>query len=152
MTTPENPTNYSRSVSINAPASKAFAAITEGIDQWWSTLEGEANTIGGVFTVSFGKDSFWKFKVVRLGPSDIVWQCIESHQDHHLKGMDAEWLDSLVRWHISDTPKGIRIDFLHDGLLSDGVCYDVCSAGWDFYILDSLKSYLETGTGKPGQN
>jgi len=142
--------NYRQSVIIDVTKTDAYEALAHHIPDWWSTVEGISDKEGADFIVSFGSDSFWKFKVISLDkPNKVVWECIESHQDHNLKGIDEEWINTKLYWSIAEVGKKTKIEFIHNGLLTTGVCYDVCSQGWDFYILDSLKNYLETGIGKP---
>ena len=127
-----------------------FGALTESIDAWWSTIEGVARKEGDVFKVSFGPGSYWKFKVLELRKNEsITWVCLQSHQDHHLQGMDQEWLNTKLHWNLENQDQGVKLDFLHEGLNSSGVCFEVCSTAWDFYLFDSLKSLLEAGVGKP---
>ena len=145
--------NYQKSVIVNANNQLIFKALTEEVNKWWSDIEGSSKDKGDIFRISFGKESYWRFSLTELKINKkLVWKCIESHQDHNLKGIDEEWLNSEITWTISEEGSNSKIDFLHKGLITDGVCYDVCSNAWDFYILDSLKSYLETGIGKAGQN
>ena len=142
-------TDYERSVIVNSSMELVFKALTEEIDKWWSSIENTSKKVGDIFKISFGAESYWKFKVLAADKSTrIVWKCVESHQDHNLAGIDKEWLHSTLYWNISDQKGKIKIQFIHKGLVSTGICYEVCSAGWDFYILDSLKNYLETGVGK----
>jgi len=142
--------NYQQSITTKASKPKAYNALVKHIPDWWSTIDGTSDKVGDEFKVSFGTESYWTFKVVSLYEhNEVVWECIESHQDHNLKGIDEEWLNTKLYWSISESSGITKIDFLHDGLLSTGVCYDVCSNGWDFYILDSLKNYLDNGKGKP---
>lgn len=147
----EKSLDYTRSVIVNSKKEYVFKAITEEIDKWWSSIESTSYSVGDVFKISFGAESYWKFKVLEVKkPKRIVWECVESHQDHNLAGIDKEWLHSKIYWNISDHKGKVKVHFLHKGLVSKGICYDVCSAGWDFYIMDSLKNYLETGVGKAG--
>ena len=148
----EKSKSYQESILIKSSKIKAYKALTHHIADWWSIIEGSSDKINAEFKVSFGSESYWKFKVLSLNePNEVVWQCIESHQDHNLKGIDEEWTNTKLYWLISKSGDKTKIDFLHDGLLSTGVCYEVCSNGWDFYILDSLKHFLESGVGKPSE-
>ena len=144
--------DYKKSVIVKSNKKLAYTALTEEIDKWWSTIENTAIKEGNIFKISFGPASYWKFKVLALKkPESIVWECVESHQDHNLVGIDKEWLNSKLYWTISGIGENVNIEFLHKGLVSTGVCYDVCSSAWDFYILDSLKTFLESGIGKPNE-
>ncbi|MEE9429499.1 MAG: SRPBCC domain-containing protein [Melioribacteraceae bacterium] len=145
--------DYKKSIVVKSTVELVFRALTKEIDKWWSSAENSAAKEGLVFKVSFGEESYWNFKVLELKKSEkIIWKCVESHQDHNLVGMDEEWLNSKLYWRISEIDGKVKVDFLHEGLVSTGVCYDVCSSAWDFYIMESLKNYLETGKGKPNQN
>lgn len=152
MEKPTEHIDYNQSVLVKSNKESVFKALTEDIDKWWSSVENSAGKVNDVFKVSFSEESYWKFKVLEyIKHEKIVWECIESNQDHNLKGIDEEWLNSKLFWSISDNDGGVTVHFLHKGLVSTGVCYDVCSAAWDFYILNSLKNYLEKGIGKAGK-
>jgi len=144
--------DYQKSVLINSKKENIYKALTEEIDKWWSEIENSSKNIGDIFKISFGKESYWRFNLIELEKNKkIVWKCTESNQDHNLKGIDKEWLNSEITWTIAEKDNMTIINFVHKGLVSDGICYDVCATAWDFYILDSLKSYLETGIGKAGE-
>ncbi len=141
---------YKISVGINSDTQKIFNALTKHIDKWWGTFDGSAENIGDEFEVSFDKDSYWGFRIIELIPNEkVVWKCNESHQDHHVKGMDKEWLNSTLHWKLIEENENTFIDFYHEGLYTTNACYDVCSSGWNFYIATSLKEFLETGKGQP---
>jgi hypothetical protein len=44
-----------------------------------------------------------------------------------------------------------EIHFIHEGLVPDYECYNVCSDAWGSYIRGSLKSLIATGKGSPNQ-
>ncbi len=144
--------SYHQSILIKASKMKAYKALTHHIADWWSTIGGTSDEINDEFKVSFGAESCWKFKVESLNnPNEVIWKCIDSHQDHNLKGIDEEWTNTKLYWLISNSGDKTKIDFLHDGLIETGVCYKVCSNGWDFYILDSLKHFLDNGVDEPSE-
>ncbi|MDT0608146.1 hypothetical protein [Croceitalea rosinachiae] len=143
--------NYMQSVLISGSNDKIFGALTVGIDKWWGEVNQQANNLGSIFKVSFG-EAFWVFKVTHLErDSTITWECIESNQVHAgLKGVREEWLGTKLHWNItSKDNQTTNVDFLHEGLVPTFNCYDVCSKAWDYFITDSLKSYIEEGIGKP---
>ncbi len=150
---PHQGMDYIRRLRTSSSRDQVFAALTSGISGWWSTIAGAAKNKGDVFRVSFGPDSYWEFEVLAIDkPEMIIWQCVLSHQDHNLKGIDAEWLDSKIQWRIISVDDQVEIELFHKGLETTGICYDVCSKAWDFYLLESLKNYLETGRGNPGED
>ncbi|TYP76152.1 SRPBCC family protein [Aquimarina intermedia] len=142
--------HYTCSVPLRSHRKKVFKSLTKNIEDWWGTCDTNPDEEGKVFKVSFGTDSFWSFKVVELIPFEqITWQCVDSQQDHHVEGMDEEWMGTMLYWTIGNNGNKVHLTLEHEGLTPDGVCYDICSRGWDFYIMDSLKRYLETGQGEP---
>jgi len=145
-----NEVDYTKTISIAANIKLVYKAIVFGIDKWWGTCEGSANSIGSIFKIKFNGDSYWKFEIIDLVENKrIVWKCIESNQDHNLKGIDEEWLHSIVTWELTQNEDVTMVKFMHEGLIPSGICYEVCSTGWDYYLTNSLKIYLETGKGNP---
>ncbi|WP_106144312.1 SRPBCC family protein [Flagellimonas meridianipacifica] len=142
--------DYRKSVLVNASQERVFASVTQQVDAWWSEVDEQPNELGKIFKITFGGKSYWRFKVIELSANEhVTWECIESHQDHNIKGMDEEWLGSRLHWELTSDAEGTIVDFLHQGLVPHAVCYGVCSSAWDFYITESLKSYVETGRGMP---
>ncbi len=65
------------------------------------------------------------------------------------KATEKEWLDTKIAWNIVEKDGQSEIQFEHRGLTPALHCYDVCSRGWDYFFVDSLKAYLDTGVGTP---
>ena len=78
----------------------------------------------------------------------VVWKVAEAH--HDLEGIRKkdEWKGTIIKWEIVADETGSNVTFTHQGLVPALECYDICEAGWD-YFLGSLKNYLETGKGNP---
>lgn len=143
--------SYRRSVVVKADSNAAFEALTMHIDKWWGETDSSIGKRGDVFKISFG-EAYWVFEVTDYEPGrTLSWRCIESHQVHNgLEGIEEEWLGTETLWSIEDIQGDeVRINFVHNGLIPDFICYDVCSSAWDFFITDSLKNFLEKGEGKP---
>ena len=148
--TMEHRQDYQKSILINATPARVFGALTIDIDKWWGPVDALAKTKGDIFKISFGGDSYWRLKVIDINEfKNVDWECVESHQDHNIKGMDEEWLGSKLKWEIIENDNNVEVKFLHQGLVPQGVCYGACSSAWDFYVAASLKSYIEKGKGKP---
>lgn len=142
--------NYTQTVSVATNKEDAFNALTIQVEKWWGKVDQPASRIGDVFKVSFG-EAFWTFKVIKLEKFEYIsWECIEANQIHKgLENMGEEWLGTRLHWNIYQENQSIEINFVHEGLVPEFGCYEVCSAGWDFFILKSLKQYLERGEGEP---
>jgi len=143
--------SYSKSVTITGTKDEIFKSLTLNIDKWWGEIDHPADKLESTFKVSFG-EAFWVFKVIEFQKNwMLTWECIESNQVHAgLKGVKEEWLGTKLHWNISSKDnQTTTVDFLHEGLVPAFNCYDVCSIAWDYFITDSLKSYIEKGIGKP---
>lgn len=137
--------NYTQTISAFTSKEAAFYAFTRHVEKWWGTVDHPAHQVGDVFKVSFG-EAFWTFKIIQLQKFDRVsWECIEAHQVHEgLEDMGEEWLKTKLHWEILQKDnQAIEIHFVHEGLVPEFACFKVCATGWDFYITERLKSYLE---------
>jgi len=146
-----NARSYTRSIEIGALPAKVFHALTGEVDQWWTTSAGDASVVGAKPIFRFGK-SYQAMLVKELVPERrVVWECLEQNHANKTLSVHDEWVGTTLVWEIEPTPKASRLTFVHQGLVPQLECYEICEAGWDHYV-ESLKSYLETGTGDPYQH
>ena len=61
-----------------------------------------------------------------------------------------EWKGTEIKWKIAKSKTGSNVTLIHQGLIPELECYEICQAGWN-YFLGSLKNYLEYGEGYPYQ-
>ena len=119
----------------------AYRALTtrEGLSDWWTKdTQGEGG-IGGVFAFRFGVGGF-DMKVVELEPAKrVMWEVVD--------GPD-EWIGTNVIWDIKQDGDYTVILFTHRGWREQVEFMHHCSTKWAAFLL-SLKSLLETGTGRP---
>lgn len=146
-------TNYSRTITVAASAEEAYQALTQGFEFWWTKPDQPITTVGDQATFAFPPGAgYWTFQATDLRPGQYVEMvCVEAHHvsDGMPKAIEKEWLGSKVMWHIIETDGQIEIRFEHRGLNPNLLCYDVCTIGWDYFFVGSLKAYLDTGAGKP---
>ena len=145
--------SYTRTIDVTAPPEAAFAAVTYGVEHWWTRPDQPLAALGdrAKFTFPPGM-SYWTFALTaRAAPSHAEWTCVDALHIHEgqPKEIETEWLETKVLWQISPHGAGARIEMLHRGLVPGLHCYDVCAAGWDHFFLGSLKQYLDTGQGTP---
>lgn len=141
--------DYSKALRLGTTSEAVHQALTRDIRNWWS-----ANLVdhGDVFTVGFG-DTRKTFKAL-IPPSaepcfEIVWTCTEANLLHPSVSTPNEWVGTRIIWAVEPDDDGVKITLTHEGLNEDLQCFEICVGGWDFFFLESLKDYLETGTGKP---
>ena len=140
---------YSTDLLISAKPESVYNAITKDIDKWWTELSNQALQVGDWLIVRFEKTTSWAMTVSEAFPNrSLVWKVAEAN--HDLEGISTkdEWKGTTINWTIEENGTGSKITFVHEGLVPTLECYEICEAGWG-YFLGSLKSYLETGKGNP---
>lgn len=147
------PEHYRRSITVASAPDKAYWALTEGMHEWWTTPSAPMKAVGDRSTFAFPPGvSFWTFEAAVLEPAARVEMiCVEAlhRHDGKPKEVETEWLGTRVVWRISANGTGADIAMEHRGLVPALHCYDICERGWDFFFAESLKAFLDTGTGKP---
>jgi len=141
--------NYQKSITVTKPADEVYAAITRHIADWWSDdLTGETAHAGDQYDIAFGKTKK-TFSIIEAVPnSRVVWQCDKAYIDMASLTNKAEWVGTKLIWTISADSQATTLNFSHEGLNQSFECYNVCEAGWDYFI-DSLYAFLTTGSGTP---
>ncbi len=141
--------SYSTELLVSAKPESVYSAITRDIDKWWTVLSNQALQVGDQLIVRFEKATSWVMTVSEAFPNrSLVWKVAEAN--HDLEGLSTkdEWNGTTINWTIEEKETGSKITFIHEGLVPALECYEICEAGWG-YFLGSLKNYLETGKGNP---
>ena len=135
--------DYQADVTINAPLDSVFAAVScvEGLSGWWTTDTSGSPEPGDELRFTF-RDGVAVMRVEERTPALERWTCL-GHSGQ------PEWAQTTVTFQLTALgPATTRLQFTHGGLRPRLDCYDHCSAGWS-YLMRSLASYAETGTGHP---
>ncbi|PCJ18813.1 MAG: hypothetical protein COA96_16530 [SAR86 cluster bacterium] len=150
-----NNQNYTKTITVNAKPTIAYQAISEEFEKWWTKPDCSIRKVGDRAKFSFppGK-TYWVFEAIELIPDKRVeLKCIEAL--HIFEGqpskVEKEWLGSSIIFEITQVNDSTTIRFEHIGLEPSMFCYDICEAGWNYFFVESLKLYLDTGSGKPYQ-
>ena len=143
--------SYSTQVLIKGPPRQVFEAIAHHVQQWWGYTDLPVRGVGDVFTTRFDT-TFWKFEVSTFEPhSHIIWHCIEARHIHKgYEGIETEWIGTSVEWKLEAVgEQDTLLHFLHNGLVSELNCYEICYPAWEYFVTQSLKQFVETGKGMP---
>ena len=139
--------HYHRSISANISPGEAFERIARISDWWTAGVRGNLRNLGDAFTVLFG-ETFVDFEIVEVVPDKrIVWLVTDCNL-HRMKNK-TEWKDTRIVWDVTPDNRATRIDMTHVGLVPGVECYNVCEAGWNFYVGESLLKLLNEGKGLP---
>jgi hypothetical protein len=145
--------DYHRTLVSTATVQEAYEAVTSGFANWWTDPGGALSRIGDVATFRFPPNkSTWTFRPVTLEPYHLVeHECVGANHLHDglPETVRTEWLGTQLRFEISPSGDGSCIQFTHNGLRPELDCFDVCSAGWDLFFVESLGTYLNEGMGTP---
>lgn len=140
--------SFSTTLSVDATPDEAFAAITD-VRGWWShDVDGLTDTVGSEFTFHGGDVHRSRIKVIELAAGRRVVSHVLDTSMSFVEDQ-TEWLDTLVVFDISATDGSTRIRFLHQGLIPELECFEICSNAWSFFINDSLRDLINTGHGEP---
>ena len=145
--------NYFRTITVTGTPDEAFRALTVGFDRWWTTPDQPIINVGDRAKFNFPPGtSYWTFEATRLSPSKRVeLECVDALHVHEgqPREIEKEWLGTKAIWRIEARGDETAIHFEHVGLTPALICFGICKQGWDFFFVDSLKAYLDTGEGKP---
>ncbi|MCE5319011.1 MAG: metalloregulator ArsR/SmtB family transcription factor [Parachlamydia sp.] len=146
--------NYQCNASFEKPAADVFAALTSvaGLKGWWTqdcTIP--ALQLGSENVFRFGP-TFTVMKIKEVIPNKkVVWECTKhSFVDGKLTHVD-EWVGTKLIFQLEEKDRNTQLHFTQEGLTPWLECYSICENKWNYYLKESLKSYLETGVGGPYQ-
>jgi hypothetical protein len=147
-------TSYAREIIVSSNPSAAYQALTSGFDRWWTTSCNSLSSVGDKITFRFGP-TYWVMRANNLVTDSLIeLECFDAHHIH--EGLPSsiltEWKGTKLKWEILAQGEKTKIILVHDGLIPSLNCYKVCEQGWDYFFVNSLKRYLETGEGLPFEN
>lgn len=143
--------SYRQRLELAAPVATVYRALTsaEGLRGWWTEACEVGAAEGDTVAVHFGP-VYKRMHIERLVANRTVrWHCVDANLIAPGVRDPREWVDtSLIFRLVAAAPDRTTLHFEHLGLTPEVECYAICSAGWGQF-LDSLRRYVETGTGAP---
>lgn len=130
------PTVISKTVQINAPVEKVWAALTsaKSIASW---MEGDGVKIslkeGGAYAFFSGETTGKITEVSKPNTLEYTWR---QHS------WPKDWADSVVRWELNPKGKSTYLRLVHSKLPNQEE-RDSHAEGWDTYWLTPMKAWLE---------
>jgi len=143
-----NDNSFTTTFTVAQSPEQVFAAITNPRAWWGEGITGEAAKLGGEFTYRHGKIHLSVQKISELVPNQkLVWKITKSQLN--FVAHKSEWDGTEVIFEIAKKGDKTTLTVTHAGLVPQFECFEGCSAGWSFYLNQSLKSLIETGHGEP---
>lgn len=139
---------FTTSITVDRSPREVFDAIND-VRGWWSgEIDGITDRLGAEFTYRYKGLHRSTQKITELVPAKrVVWHV----SDARLEFVEdkTEWNGTEIVFEIATKGDKTEVRFTHVGLVPRFECYGACSAGWGFYINDSLRSLIATGKGAP---
>jgi uncharacterized protein YndB with AHSA1/START domain len=135
-----------KEVTIAATPKLVWAALTQPdkIGHWWTNDLNARPEEESIAEFRFGE---WGDFVLRVEVAELE-QDKKVHWIHRMSSV-AQWAGTSITWQLTPVHNGTTLFFTHEGLAQINEVYEQTYQNWVYY-LESLKSYLETGTGTPG--
>ena len=145
--------HYQRTEMFAASPAAVYAAITTvtGLSGWWTSSCHVGKEVGSISTFRFGS-AYNRMRVDKLVPDEKVsWHCVDQHYESSGSSSKSNaWVGTSIEFRLIYIENGgTELRFDHKGLVPSMKSYRVWVSEWDEFIGQSLKSYLESGTGKP---
>ena len=140
--------NYTTELTVARTPQQVYDAIGD-VGGWWSeSVVGDTATAGAEWDYRYQDLHTCRIRVTEAVPGErVVWEVLENH--FSFTEDPREWVGTRIVFDLAPTDSGTRLRFTHEGLVESHECYGVCVQGWDFYVGESLRGLLESGTGRP---
>src|SRR5829696_666920 len=129
-------------LQIEAAPDRVFEAVTtaSGIAGWWAT-DARGGAEGSELSVSFDGGAVpMRFTIDTVEPPELAHlTCVEGPE---------EWPGTQLAFRIEASDGGTVVRFWHGGWVYENGSLPRCSFQWAMH-LDSLRRYLEEGSGSP---
>jgi len=140
--------DFTTTLLVDQSPAAAFNAINN-VRGWWSeNIEGGTGKLNDEFIYHYKDIHYCKIKLIELVPDQkAVWLVL----DNYFKFTEdkSEWKGTRVIFEISQTDGQTAVRFMHEGLVPQYECYEICREAWTGYIQDSLRSLITAGKGQP---
>ena len=139
--------DYQSILNAKVSAEEAYRKVARVSDWWNQRSTGDTQKLGDCFRVDFGQ-TWVDFKVVEAIPSRrMVWHVTDCHL-HFVKDA-TEWKGTRVIWDLTTKNGTTTVTMTHAGLTPAVECFEVCKAGWNFHVGESLLKLLTEDIGLP---
>jgi uncharacterized protein YndB with AHSA1/START domain len=136
--------SFVQQVDLSRPPEAVFEAVSTaaGVSGWWMPTTG-SGAEGTELHLRFPPGPVL-IRVDTVRPvSTVAWTVL-------VCDFEADWVGTQIVFTLRPgRDGGTTLEFRHQGLTPQLHCYDRCRQGWGHY-LSSLRDYVETGAGRPG--
>lgn len=139
--------DITQEIDIAVPFEKVFDALTkeEHLRKWWTPDASAQADVDSEARFEF--NPYGDFVVVRIEKLEnefVQWNVVDS-----VMMKTKEWIGTTITFKLTPHENGTKLSFAHTDWKQESECFNACTKGWDHFLRESLKPYLETGTGQP---
>lgn len=142
--TGSTPADYQKTIRVRAHPDALFAALTDvdGLTAWWTPATGTGETGGELEFAMNAPEPLVIHVDQATRPTSVQWTVTDCP-------FQPDWVGTRPTFTITSVDgDGSELHFRHHGLTSELECIEMCTRGWDHYIV-SLRDYVEVGRGSP---
>lgn len=140
--------DYTVSFEVSNSAAAVFQAVTNFRGWWSDQIEGSTDQLNQTFFYHYKDVHLSKIKLIESIPEKRLVYLVIDNEFNFIEDK-TEWINTKLIFDISSENGKTRVKFTHNGLVPEYECYEICQDAWTSYILGSLQSLINTGTGKP---
>jgi activator of Hsp90 ATPase-like protein len=140
--------SFTTTLTVDATAQQAYAAITNVQDWWSGEVKGDTHTLGAAFTYEYPDLHWCRMEITQLEPGRRVEWSVLGSDLTYLRKRD-EWTGTRIEFDIAERGGQTEVRFTHRGLEPDEECYDQCSSAWSLLVGGNLRKLIETGEPQP---
>ncbi len=143
-----NNQDFSIAILVDNTPSEVFDAINN-VRGWWSEeIEGGTSELNEEFSYHYRDVHRCKMKITESIPGKkVVWFVLDNYFNF-IKD-NSEWKGTKIIFEISAQDGKTSLRFVHQGLVPQYECFDICANAWTSYITNSLKDLITKGKGQP---
>jgi uncharacterized protein YndB with AHSA1/START domain len=142
---PAQRADYQAIVRVKASPEAVFDALTttNGLAAWWNPATGSGDTGGELRLLMDAPEPLVMHVDAAARPTTVAWTVTDCP-------FLTDWVGTRPTFTITSVDTDTtELHFRHYGLSEDLECIDMCTRSWHFYIMTSLRDYLEVGRGSP---
>jgi uncharacterized protein YndB with AHSA1/START domain len=142
-------------LTLAAPMQAVYIALTsaKGLRAWWTEHAEVATSEGGISRFDFPGAGFeTRMEMLELSPfSRVHWRCVSCQHPASSGWTDREdWTGTEPLWVIRPAEDAqTQLIFIHQGMGPGKESHTATVEGWQRYLAQSLRAYVEDGVGRP---
>jgi hypothetical protein len=145
-----NSKDYNIVFSVDQSPKEVFDAVNN-VRRWWSEdIECSTDKLRAEFKFRHKDLHRSTQKITEFVPGwKVVWHVLDSQVS--FVEDSTEWKGTDIVFEIIKKNNKTELRFTHVGLIPTIECYGDCAGAWGFFINESLRGLITSGTGRPSR-